>query len=90
MAGQVANQIPKLCDWVEDNIEKTLTYYPLPLQHHGRDTGLGGCDEILAHVLVVQDIDHNIGHDARYTHYRSPSATNMREGWHKKANGVTT
>jgi putative transposase len=24
----------KLCDWVEDNIEETLTYYRLPLQHH--------------------------------------------------------
>jgi putative transposase len=25
---------PKLCDWVEDNIEETLTYYCLPLVHH--------------------------------------------------------
>ena len=25
---------PKLCAWVEDNIEETLTYYRLPLQHH--------------------------------------------------------
>ena len=25
---------PKLCDWVEENIEETLTYYRLPLQHH--------------------------------------------------------
>ena len=25
---------PKLCDWVEENIEKTLTYYRLPIQHH--------------------------------------------------------
>jgi putative transposase len=25
---------PKLCDWVEDNIEETLTYYRLPLAHH--------------------------------------------------------
>jgi putative transposase len=25
---------PKLCDWVEDNIEETLTYYRLPLPHH--------------------------------------------------------
>jgi putative transposase len=25
---------PKLCDWVEDNIEETLTYYRLPLVHH--------------------------------------------------------
>jgi len=24
----------KLCDWVEENIEETLTYYRLPLQHH--------------------------------------------------------
>jgi len=24
----------KLCDWVEDNIEETLTYYRLPLAHH--------------------------------------------------------
>jgi len=25
---------PKLADWVEDNIEETLTYYRLPLAHH--------------------------------------------------------
>jgi putative transposase len=25
---------PKLCDWVEDNIEETLAYYRLPLPHH--------------------------------------------------------
>jgi putative transposase len=25
---------PKLCHWVEDNIEETLTYYRLPLAHH--------------------------------------------------------
>ena len=25
---------PKLCDWVESNIEETLAYYRLPLQHH--------------------------------------------------------
>jgi putative transposase len=25
---------PKLCDWVEDNIEETFTYYRLPLVHH--------------------------------------------------------
>jgi len=25
---------PKLCDWVESNIEETLTYYRLPLPHH--------------------------------------------------------
>jgi putative transposase len=24
----------KLCDWVEENIEETLTYYCLPLAHH--------------------------------------------------------
>ena len=25
---------PKLCAWVEDNIEETLTFYRLPRQHH--------------------------------------------------------
>jgi putative transposase len=25
---------PKLCDWVETNIEETLTFYRLPRQHH--------------------------------------------------------
>ncbi len=25
---------PRLCNWVEDNIEQTLTYYRLPLPHH--------------------------------------------------------
>jgi putative transposase len=27
-------QYPKLCDWVEGNIEETLTFYRLPRQHH--------------------------------------------------------
>ena len=25
---------PKLCDWVEEHIEETLSFYRLPLQHH--------------------------------------------------------
>lgn len=25
---------PKLCDWVEENVEETLTFYRLPRQHH--------------------------------------------------------
>jgi putative transposase len=25
---------PRLCDWVEENIEETLSYYRLPEQHH--------------------------------------------------------
>ena len=29
-----AVKYPKLCDWVENNIEETLTFYRLPRQHH--------------------------------------------------------
>ena len=29
-----SNRYPKLCDWVETNIEETLTFYRLPRQHH--------------------------------------------------------
>jgi putative transposase len=29
-----SGKYPKLCDWVEGNIEETLTFYRLPLQHH--------------------------------------------------------
>lgn len=29
-----AVKYPKLCDWVENNIEETLTFYRLPPQHH--------------------------------------------------------
>jgi putative transposase len=28
------SRYPKLCRWVEDNIEETLTFYVLPLAHH--------------------------------------------------------
>src|SRR5262245_43018408 len=28
------NKYTKLCDWVENNLEETLTYYRLPLAHH--------------------------------------------------------
>jgi len=28
------DKYPKLCDWVESNIEETLTFYRLPAQHH--------------------------------------------------------
>jgi putative transposase len=28
------SRYPKLCDWVENNIEETLTFYRLPRQHH--------------------------------------------------------
>lgn len=29
-----SGKYPRLCEWVEENIEETLTYYRLPLQHH--------------------------------------------------------
>ena len=29
-----AAKYPKLCQWVEDNIEETLTFYRLPREHH--------------------------------------------------------
>ncbi len=29
-----SGRYPKLCDWVESNIEETLTFYRLPRQHH--------------------------------------------------------
>jgi putative transposase len=32
--GKWQAKYPKLCDWVEDNVEETLTCYRLPLQHH--------------------------------------------------------
>jgi len=28
------DRYPKLCDWVEENIEETFTFYRLPRQHH--------------------------------------------------------
>lgn len=31
---QWQGKYPKLCDWVEANIEETLTFYRLPRQHH--------------------------------------------------------
>ena len=33
---------PRLCDWVEDNVEETLTYYRLPLPHrkHMKSTNM--------------------------------------------------
>ena len=37
LAGWLARwqtKYPKLCDWVEANIEETLTFYRLPLSHH--------------------------------------------------------
>jgi transposase-like protein len=37
----VADQA-SLCDWIEENIEETLTYYRLPLQHrkHMKSTNM--------------------------------------------------
>jgi len=32
--GKWQGKYPKLCGWVEDNIEETLTFYRLPLAHH--------------------------------------------------------
>lgn len=32
--GKWSEKYPKLCEWVEENIEETLTFYRLPLQHH--------------------------------------------------------
>jgi putative transposase len=32
--GKWQAKYPRLCDWVEANIEETLTFYRLPVQHH--------------------------------------------------------
>jgi putative transposase len=32
--GKWGQRYPKLCSWVEDNIEETLSFYRLPRQHH--------------------------------------------------------
>ena len=32
--GKWQSKYPKLCDWVEHNIEETLSFYRLPLAHH--------------------------------------------------------
>lgn len=32
--GRWQGKYPKLCDWVEENIEETLAFYRLPLAHH--------------------------------------------------------
>jgi transposase-like protein len=32
--GKWGSKYPKLCEWVEANIEETLAFYRLPLQHH--------------------------------------------------------
>lgn len=32
--GKWQAKYPRLCNWVEEHIEETLTYYRLPLQHH--------------------------------------------------------
>ena len=32
--GKWESKYPKLCDWVEQNIDETLTYYRLPAEHH--------------------------------------------------------
>jgi len=32
--GKWGKRYPKLCSWVEDNIEETLSFYRLPRQHH--------------------------------------------------------
>lgn len=31
---QSSKRDPKLCDWVEENIEEPLSFYRLPRQHH--------------------------------------------------------
>ena len=32
--GKWQDKYPKLCDWVEESIEETWTFYRLPIQHH--------------------------------------------------------
>ena len=34
VALEVAGKYSRLCDWVEENIEETLSYFRLPLAHH--------------------------------------------------------
>src|SRR5690242_19359787 len=53
-----AGRYPKLCRWVEENIEETLTFYALPLAHHKhlKSTNLLEClnEELKRRTLVVR------------------------------------
>jgi len=52
------SRYPKLCLWVEENIEETLSFYRLPRQHHKhlKSTNLGErlMEEIKRRTLVVR------------------------------------
>jgi putative transposase len=53
---------PKLCDWVEQNIEETLSFYRLPLQHHKHMKSTNMLErlneEIRRRTLVVRIFPH--------------------------------
>jgi putative transposase len=57
-----ASRYPRLCDWVENNIEETLTFYGLPRQHHKnlKSTNLLERlnEEIKRRTLVVRIFPH--------------------------------
>jgi putative transposase len=52
----------KLCDWVEENIEETLTYYRLPLAHHKHMKSTNMLErfnqELKRHTRVVRIFPH--------------------------------
>ena len=57
-AGRVV--YPRLCDWAEENISETLTFYRLPLGHHKHLKSTNMLErlneEIKRRTRVVQDI----------------------------------
>jgi putative transposase len=72
---------PKLCQWVEDNIEETLTFYALPLAHHKhlKSTNLleRFNEELKRRTLVVRIFPHA----ASCLRLSRALAVEMHENW---------
>ena len=46
LAASLAGKYPKLCAWVEENIEETFTFYRLPREHHNHLKGTNMLERI--------------------------------------------
>lgn len=60
-----ASRYPKLCGWVEENIEETLSFYRLPRQHHKNLKSTNMLERIMEEIkrrtLVVRIFPNAVG-----------------------------
>ncbi len=72
---------PKLCDWVEDNIEETFAFYRLPRAHHKHMKSTNMLERLNQEIKLRTHIVRIFPNDASCLRLVRALAVEIHEGW---------